>query len=192
MKKVGEINVTVKSNKVYIIPFVGLKLGVHKFEYDITDAFFDSIDYSIIDKGNVKVELSLEKKETMLLGEFSLKGKVETNCNRCNDPCEVKIKASYKLVYKFGTEESDDESLIVIQPEEFEINVQETILELITVSLPVRAVHKKGECNEEMMAILNEYILVSEDENSKEDDSTSESDDDQFIDPRWAALKKLK
>ena len=192
MKKVGEINVTVKSNKVYIIPFVGLKLGVHKFEYDITDAFFDSIDYSIIDKGNVKVELSLEKKETMLLGEFSLKGKVETNCNRCNDPCEVKIKASYKLVYKFGTEESDDESLIVIQPEEFEINVQETILELITVSLPVRAVHKKGECNEEMMAILNEYILVSDDEDSKENDSMSESDDDQLIDPRWAALKKLK
>lgn len=181
-----------KSNKAYSIPFVGLNLGVHKFEYDIADAFFDSIDYSIIDKGNVKVELLLEKRETMLVGEFFLKGRVETNCNRCNDPCEVKIKSTYRLVYKFGTEESDDESLIVIHPEEFEINVQETILELITVSLPVRAVHKKGECNEEMIALLNEYILKPEEKVSKEIDATDKSDDQDMIDPRWEALKKLK
>lgn len=185
---------TVKSNKEYIIPFVGLSLGNHKFEFDITDAFFDGIEYSIIHKGNVHVELLLEKRETMLVGYYKIKGEVETNCNRCNDPAETKVKGEYRLVYKFGTEPSDDESLIIIYPEQFEINVKDDIFELITVSLPLRSVHKKGECNEEMIEILGEYILTKEKvvkDESDENDSNDDDDND-YIDPRWAALNKLK
>lgn len=186
-------NKKVKSNKEYIIPFVGLSLGVHKFEFDITDAFFDDIEYSIIHKGNVKVELLLDKKETMLVGNFKIRGTVETDCNRCNDPVETKVKGDYRIVYKFGTEPSDDESLVIIYPEEYQIDVSANIFELITVSLPLRTVHKKGECNEELINILNEYILTSEkvvkEETEKND---SEDDDNEDIDPRWAALNKLK
>lgn len=188
-----EKNKKVKSNKEYIIPFVGLSLGIHKFEFDITDAFFDGIEYSIIHKGNVKVELLLDKKETMLVGNFKIKGTVETDCNRCNDPVETKVKGDYRIVYKFGTEPSDDESLVIIYPEEYQIDVSDNIFELITVSLPLRTVHKKGECNEELINILNEYILTSEkvvkEETEKND---SEDDDNEDIDPRWAALNKLK
>ncbi len=181
-----------KLNKEYIIPFVGLKLGVHKFEFNITDTFFENFDYSIIHKGNVKVEFSLEKKETMLVGDYVISGNVETNCNRCDDPVNVPIEGKYQLIYKFGTEATDDESLVIVYPEEFEIDISESILEFITVSLPQITVHKEGECNEEMVEILSEYILVDEKEqerNESDDDSTS--DDLEGIDPRWEALKKL-
>lgn len=194
MKEGGLINKTVKSNKEYIIPFVGLSLGSHKFEFDVTDAFFDGIEYSIIHKGNVRVELLLEKRETMLVGNYKINGTVETNCNRCNDPVETKVKGEYRLVYKFGTEPSDDESLIIVYPEQFEIDIRDDIFELITVSLPLRSVHKKGECNEEMIEILGEYILTKEKVVKKESDENDDSDDDdnEGIDPRWAALNKLK
>ena len=187
-------NKKVKSNKEYVIPFVGLSLGSHKFEFDITDAFFDGIEYSIIHKGNVRVELLLEKRETMLVGNYKINGTVETNCNRCNDPVETKVKGEYRLVYKFGTEPSDDESLIIVYPEQFEIDIRDDIFELITVSLPLRSVHKKGECNEEMIEILGEYILTKEKVVKKESDENDDSDDDdnEGIDPRWAALNKLK
>jgi uncharacterized protein len=194
VKEGGLINKTVKSNKEYIIPFVGLSLGSHKFEFDVTDAFFDGIEYSIIHKGNVRVELLLEKRETMLVGNYKINGTVETNCNRCNDPVETKVKGEYRLVYKFGTEPSDDESLIIVYPEQFEIDIRDDIFELITVSLPLRSVHKKGECNEEMIEILGEYILTKEKVVKKESDENDDSDDDdnEGIDPRWAALNKLK
>ena len=183
MKEGGLINKTVKSNKEYIIPFVGLSLGSHKFEFDVTDAFFDGIEYSIIHKGNVRVELLLEKRETMLVGNYKINGTVETNCNRCNDPVETKVKGEYRLVYKFGTEPSDDESLIIVYPEQFEIDIRDDIFELITVSLPLRSVHKKGECNEEMIEILGEYILTKEkvvkEESDENDDSDEEDDSDE-------------
>lgn len=174
------------ANKEYRIPFVGLKIGVHEFQFDITDAFFEMFEYSLILKGKVDVQLRLEKKETMMIGDFHIEGRVEAECDRCSDPVEVKVKGDYQLIYKFDTEASEDENLITVFPEEFEIDVQNSILEFITVSLPSRNLHKEGECNQEMIDILSEYILYSEDGTEVEEPSEDE------IDPRWAALKNLK
>lgn len=176
-----------KSDRDYIIPFVGLKAGIHEFEFDITDSFFEDIEYSIIEKGKLKVHLALEKKETMMIGEYSVSGVVGTTCDRCSDPVDVELTGEYRLIYKFDDKPSDDESLIVVYPEEFEINVKDSILELITVSIPSRALHEEGECNEEMMDILEEYAVYSIPE-----ESTEEVEDEGPIDPRWEALKKLR
>ncbi|MCH2229027.1 MAG: DUF177 domain-containing protein [Crocinitomicaceae bacterium] len=188
-----------KLNRDYIIPFVGLKIGSHKFEFDITDAFFDNYEYSIIRNGNVKVELNLEKKETMLVGDYTISGVVQSECDRCTDPMDADVSGEYQLIYKFDTEPSDDESLIIVYPEEFELNIADSILELITVSLPLRTIHEEGECNEEMIEQLKEYVLVEDVFEDKSDDESFENsededndDDDQEIDPRWAALKGLK
>ena len=183
------MKVKLKLNKDYSIPFVGLKLGIHSFEFDITDAFFEYFEYSIVHKGTVKVQLSLEKRETMMVGDYTITGVVETECDRCGDDVNVNVSGEYQLIYKFDNEPSDDETLIIIYPEEFEINVMESILELITVSLPSRAIHNDGECNEEMMSILSEYILVDEDEL---EESNDDSENEENIDPRWSALKNLK
>ncbi len=190
----------VKLNRDYIIPFVGLKIGSHKFEFDITDTFFENYEYSIIRKGNVKVELNLEKKETMLIGNYTISGVVQSECDRCTDPMEAEVSGEYQLIYKFDTEPSDDESLIIVYPEEFELDIADNMLELMTVSLPLRTIHEDGECNEEMINQLKEYVLVEEvfededDEESPEDseEENNDDDDDQEIDPRWSALKGLK
>ena len=100
-----------KLSNDYKIPFVGLKLGLHTFDFNVDDTFFEMFEYSIIHKGNVKIELQLEKKETMLVGNYSIEGVVETECDRCTDPVDVEVKGIYQLIYKFDTEPSDDESL---------------------------------------------------------------------------------
>ncbi len=184
----------VKSIKEYIIPFVGLKIGKHTFQFEVTDSFFENFEYSIIHRGNVKVTLVLEKKERMLIGDYTLEGEVVTDCNRCNDPMNAEINGEYQLIYKFDDKPSDDESLIIIYPEEYEIDIKENILELITVSLPSRSIHPKGECNEELISILDEYIMVSNNEDSlehKEDIIENTEEKDEYIDPRWQALKDL-
>lgn len=165
------------SKKEFVIPFVGLKIGTHEFEYDINDSFFERFEYSIIEGGSLKVKLSLDKKETMMVGNFSITGSVKSNCDRCTEPVKVEIEGEYQLIFKFDDTPSDDEMLVVIFPEEFEIDMSEHILELTTVSLPARMVHDEGECNEDMLDLLDEY-------------SVREDDDEN--DPRWDALKKLK
>lgn len=165
-----------------MIPFVGLKTGVHEFDFEITDSFFEALDYSDIENGNVQVHLSLEKKETMLIGLFNIQGTVETQCDRCNDPVELQVKGNYKLIYKFGHEQEDDESLVVLHPDEYEINVEPAIYEFILVSLPNRRLHKKGECNEEMVNLIQKYSNVSLTEEDDEDFEDDWDDDDDFDD----------
>ncbi len=191
-----------------MIPFIGLKPGFHDFEFEITDKFFEEIEYSIIHSGNVQVHLTLEKKETMLIGQFTIEGVVNTSCDRCNDPIEVPVKGSYQLIFKFGNEPEFDESLVVLHPDAYEIDLRDNIYEFITVSLPTRVIHPKGECNEEMIALLKEYSGTTQSEEDDEDlddedwdeddwddddwdDEEEDDDDDDPIDPRWSALKNL-
>ena len=62
------------SDKEFVIPFVGLKQGVHEFNFEIGKAFFESIEYSIVLEGNVYVTFLLDKKETMLIGDYTIRG----------------------------------------------------------------------------------------------------------------------
>lgn len=199
-----------KERKSYNIPFVGLKLGFHDFAFEIGDTFFDEVDYSIIQRGKVNVQLKLEKKETMLIADFSISGEVFTTCDRCNDPLEVPVKGQFKVIFSFGTQTSDDENLHVLHPDAYELELFDIIYELITVSLPSRKIHKSGECNEEMIQLISKYSAVVEeseddqwDDEDWDDDEDWEEDDDEWeddedpeddgpIDPRWKDLAKLK
>lgn len=203
-----------KRPKQFIIPFVGLKTGKHAYEFEIDKSFFEDREVSLIEDGKVQVQLILEKKETMMIGEFTVNGIVFTNCDRCNDPVELPISGSYRIVYKFGLEPSDDENLIVLHPEDFELNVSEQLYEFMCVSLPTRILHQPGGCNEEVMALYDTYIVNAHQPDEEEDDEWDDEDDDweddedeewedddddpdspddndKPIDPRWSALKNL-
>jgi hypothetical protein len=41
---------------------VGLKLGKHHFEYQISNAFFEIFDYDEFENSDIKVNVVLEKK----------------------------------------------------------------------------------------------------------------------------------
>ena len=54
------------------IPFVGLKQGVHDFNFEIGNTFFDDFPFSIIEEGSISVDLSLDKKDTLMVGTYKL------------------------------------------------------------------------------------------------------------------------
>ena len=116
-----------KSTNEFIIPFVGLKIGTHRYEFNIDKSFFEGVEDTLIEDAHVLIELAFEKKETMMIAEFSLSGTVATPCDRCNDPMEVNIHGDYRIVYKFGTEVSEDENLIILHPETFELDLSAPI-----------------------------------------------------------------
>ena len=171
-----------KSNRQFVIPFKGLKLGKHDFIFDIDDKFFDSFEDSEINEGKVHIEIQLIKNSSMLELIFSLNGTVTVMCDRCLDDFDLSISYNTNLYVKFGdtTEEQTDE-ILVLSHNEFELNVSQYIYEFILLSIPYRRIHpdnNQGEtmCNQEMLKKLNEYLI---DENVKDPD------------PRWDDLNLL-
>lgn len=164
-------------NKDLEIPFVGLKQGIHNFKFEIDRSFFDAFPYSIIEEGKITVELSLDKKDTLMIGDYTIKGFVVSNCATCDDLFEAPISGEMTIYYKFGQEQEEDENLVVLTSEVYKINPEQQIYELITVSLNANPRHKEGECNEDVLSLLNKYQNGTEEKEK--------------IDPRWDKLNKL-
>lgn len=174
------------SEDKYVIPFESLKDGKHEFDYQIESSFFEVLEYSIIEGGDVSVHFELDKKETMMVGKFEMEGTVQTACDRCMDSMDVPVEVSHQVVYQFSDDISEDENLINVPSTAFTIDISSTIYELLTVALPSRTVHEEDECNEEMLDLLDQY------EGYEEDFEEEEEEDEEDIDPRWKELRKLK
>ena len=60
------MSVVMKALKAYTIQFVGLKVGEHSFDYHIDQTFFNNFEYEEFNEADVKVDLKLIKKTTLL------------------------------------------------------------------------------------------------------------------------------
>jgi hypothetical protein len=90
-----------KPLKDFIIPFIGLKLGKHHFEYQINKEFFEYFEYDDFNDVSVKTDLGFEKKSTLLELHFKISGTVNFNCDISNEPFNQKIKGTFDLILKF-------------------------------------------------------------------------------------------
>ncbi|RCW93653.1 YceD family protein [Winogradskyella arenosi] len=174
-----------KALKSYTIPFVGLKIGEHHFDYQIDNTFFEHFEYDEFNAVDVKIDLKFEKKTTLLELCFSAKGSVNVNCDITNEPFDLAIDDEFKLVVKFGDAyNNDNEDILIVPHGEYEINVAQYIYELIVLAVPIKRVHpgiEDGTLQSDILSKLEE-LRPSEDQNTKSSED---------IDPRWDNLKKL-
>ncbi|WP_034042491.1 YceD family protein [Wocania ichthyoenteri] len=174
-----------KPLKEFTIPFVGLKVAKHHFEYKIEQAFFEHFEYAEFNNVNIQVDVELEKKTTLLELHFKASGYVNINCDLTNEPFNQAIKNEFDLVVKFGEEYNDENIDILIVPHgTYEVNIQQYIYELIVLAVPVKRIHpgiEDGTLNSEILEKLEELSPKL-----KEKKDTNEE-----IDPRWNTLKKL-
>ena len=63
-----------KALKEFNIPFVGLKVGEHRFEYEIEQSFFDHFEYTEFNDSRLQVYVILNKKTTLLELNFKISG----------------------------------------------------------------------------------------------------------------------
>ena len=170
----------------FLIPFVGLKVGKHQFEFQINNTFFDRFDYHEYESSDIKVNVVLEKKSTMLELNFKQKGTVNVPCDLTNELFDLPIKAKLKLVVQFGEAfNNDNEELLILPHGEFQIDVSQYIYEMIVLSVPFKRVHtgiKAGTLDEETKLTLEKLKVKKQQKESINQTNT---------DPRWDKLKQL-
>lgn len=117
-----------------------------------------------------------------------MEGYVVATCDRCLGDLEVDIYSERDLVVKFGDEYREESDEILIIPEkEGVLDLHWLLYEEAVLNLPLQRIHPEGECDPEMEAIFQRLSVDTADE---EQDGVEK--DDEGIDLRWAALKKLK
>ena len=163
------------------IPFVGLSIGVHQFNYAIEDQFFEHFENAVIQHGRLMVLLTLTKQETLLQLDFNINGVLHVVCDRCSGALDLPVEGQSQLIIKLGDEEKEiSENMIMINRNSHEIDVAQFIYEYISLLLPQRIVHPddakgRSTCDKKTIHALEQFSQKPHAE-----------------DPRWEALKKLR
>ncbi len=164
----------------YEIPFLGLKVGIHDYEFELKETFFEAFEHSQIEQANLTANVKLDKQSSMMVVDFHLSGTVGAICDRCGVAFDLPVEYDDRLIVKFGdvTGTTDDE-ILVLGTEVHLLELHQYLYEYAHLAVPSKTAHPDEEdCDQEALNLL---------ENLRPGD-----DDDDDIDPRWDALKGLK
>ena len=168
----------------YTLPFSGLSEGKHQFDFVINDRFFAEFEGSEVEKGELNIQVELEKRSTHLRLAFSISGFAELVCDRCLENFSYPVKSERKLLVKFSEKPAEDEAeLIYLLPSAFQVEIAQYIYEFVILSLPIRRVHPDGEDGKS----LCDPVMIKKLEELRHHSNTFDEPDD----PRWNELKKF-
>jgi uncharacterized metal-binding protein YceD (DUF177 family) len=177
-----------KEMKEFTIPFVGLKIGEHRFNFKIEKSFFDHFEYDEFNDAVINLDVLLDKKATLLEFTLNFGGFVNVNCDITNEPYNQDVSGDFHFVVKFGDQYNNEiEDLLVLPHGSYEVNIQQYIYESIVLGLPSRRIHpgvKDGTLKSDILDKLKELSPKGEKTDNKDSDSDK-------TDPRWDTLKKL-
>lgn len=169
------------------IAFVGLKPGIHEYDYVIDDRFFEAFQQQDFRKCNANVKVLLEKNNSFMMLRFEIGGTLEVTCDRCNNTLPLDLWDEFNITVKMVEEpevmnnQEDDPDVYYISRNESHIDVANWIYEFINLSIPMQKScgfeNMDGpHCNKSAMDMLKK---MEDEEDVKEN-------------PIWKGLEKFK
>ena len=158
----------------YIIDYKTLESGTYEFDYHIDKNFFAMFDEPMAQDGDANVHATMRVSSAGLSIRLDISGTLQVECDRCLEPFDMPIDASYDLVVKYGDkttplDEADD--VITIGEDDDFLDLSQHIYEYVVLSLPARRVHPdlpdgQPGCDPEMLS----HILIADDDDEEEYD----------------------
>jgi uncharacterized metal-binding protein YceD (DUF177 family) len=147
------------------IAFVGLKPGIHVYEYRIEDKFFVPYGEQEFDNCIANIKLSLDKKNGFMLLKFDIDGSVNTPCDRCGNTLPMQLWDEFNIIVKMVddpdimNEQEEDPDVYYISRGESHLHLADWIYEFINLSVPLQKMCTKEEmggpkCNNEVLEKL--------------------------------------
>jgi len=155
------------------IAFVGLKPGIHEFNYEVDDQFFEEVESRDFSNCTAVLKLQLDKKSGFMLLKFEVGGKSDVDCDRCGNRLTMDLWDEFNMVVKMVenpeemNEREEDPDVFYISKTESHLRLNDWIYEFVSLSIPLQkscSIEEMGgpKCNKVVLAKLNE-MKVSED-----------------------------
>ena len=138
-----------------IVDLKRLPTGTHRFDIQLDNDFFASVEKSEILSGEVSASAVLNLREEDYQLTITVHGTVFVVCDRCLDPMAIEIDAS---------EEVTDEGLpvtgepITHNPSPITLDLTWLAYEIVSINIPIVHCHQPGECNKQMELLLHDHL----------------------------------
>ncbi len=186
------------------LPLKSLSIGVQEFNYHLDAAFFNDVEATDVRDADVEAHVKVDRKDDEIYQlSFEFSGEITIPCDRCLDDMRLPIDTTYNLTVKEGEEYDDSDDQVLVIPGHWrELDLTPLMRDTVLLTIPIMHAHPDGECNEQMLNRLEQMraVNITDDDQlhngpegiTSETTTNKSSDDADDIDPRWAALKKLK
>ena len=164
----------------YLIPYKGLSIGKHEYQFHVQDSFFAALESESLAGGDLSVSLILDKQSRLMIAELKIDGYIRLTCDRCLELFDFAISVDYNQIYKYGESPNiNEDDIIFLEDNEHQLDVSSLIYENIFLEIPIKRIHpedKNGNptCKPEHLLLIQSYSKKKQ------------------VDPRWDALKNLK
>ncbi len=160
------------NKRAFEIAFVGLKPGIHEFNYEVDDKFFVDKGATEFTNCHAKIKLQLDKKSGFMLLKFEVGGSAEVSCDRCGNPLPIDIWDEFNMLVKMVenpeemNDQEEDPDVFYISRTESHIDVGNWIYEFVLLSFPLQKMCGEDEiggpkCNKEVLEKLREMEAKS-------------------------------
>jgi len=160
----------------YDIAFVGLKPGIHHFQYEVDNKFFENFNDPDFYNCHASVKVTLEKSASLILLKFDIDGNVEVTCDRCGNALKLVLWDEFNLVVKpvenaeEMNENEEDPDIFYISRTESHLHLAGWIYEFVLLSIPNQRMCSEDEiggpqCNKEVLAMLEKMKTQSAENN---------------------------
>ncbi len=176
----------------YSINVARIKEGTQEESFAFDQEFFEYMSSDLVMGGEVALNLKLTRYTRHVDANFHFVGKVEVPCDRCAQMYLQPIDDNKRIIYSFDESmKFEGYEVIYVDPAEPSIQFMQEAYDFIHLALPMRRVPDPEIhlCDPAVLSMLG-LDEAGNPKDSAEDES--EGDDDEVVDERWAALKKLK
>lgn len=171
----------------YKINLLSIKEQTETYGYKLdNDKFFEIYSGYVVVGGDVDVKVSIKQTGNSYSLSISYNGEVEATCDRCLDLLYYDVDFEREFLIKLHDGEyEEDEDLINVPSKDPILDIGHIMIEDLCLELPMVLLHEDGGCNPEMISKLEALSIDNLPEDGTEKDENG-------IDLRWEALKKLK
>jgi uncharacterized metal-binding protein YceD (DUF177 family) len=153
------------NRREFEIAFVGLKPGVHEYNYEVDNKFFANYSQADFTNCHAIINCKLEKNTSFMMLKFEVGGRVNVTCDRCGNTLNMDLWDEFNMVIKQVenpgemNEMEEDPDVFYISRTESHLQLADWIYEFVSLSIPMQRMCDEQEmggphCNKEILAML--------------------------------------
>lgn len=134
-------------------------------DYRIDKSFFESMENDSILGADVDVLVDIDKRHGSYEVEIHCEGTMQVPCDRCLEAVDHEVDADYHVTVRYGEEYDDSrDNLLVLPYSETRLDLAGLIYDTLLLTIPLRCVHREGECDTAMSETLRLHKAPGDDE----------------------------
>jgi uncharacterized metal-binding protein YceD (DUF177 family) len=179
--------VDMKVLEAFQLPIIALEDKSYHYTFKGDDAFFAAFEQDWVEKGQFEVEVDLTKSTLMIQVQMKISGSIELICDRSLEAFDYPLDVNEKLIFKYSDHSEDlGDNLFLLDRKEPKLDLSQDIFDFIALEVPMKKLHPRYQVDED--SVSNDIFIYT----TERADKDAASSTDETIDPRWAALQKLK